>query len=190
MNEAIKKVLFGAQKQSLKQNEAIVNFIEDYFCANGVPSVNTEQRAIEAIVDNLNDIIKNVPEKWMIADKLFVEYVLGVNARQAIAAHVPGMIETHSVGENGKVVFSFSPQCAVDTDTWDEDKRKYAAATRCESDSWNDSSKRKALSGEEEAWKLIQEIIDACPPSQRAELPTDDALAAILLSKTYWSAML
>ena len=50
MNNCIKKVLFGNQKQSLRQNVAIVNFVEEYLTSSDQPySLNTEEQVCQAI---------------------------------------------------------------------------------------------------------------------------------------------
>lgn len=182
MNENLMRVLFGAQKQSLKQNIAICNFVEEYLALNGDETVNQiSSRIARELADLQKDAAENT--EWYLSDKLFMQYMLGVNGCEAICKRVPGTITMTPIGENGKMSFEFD--CgSVDPATENPLERKLLVEKA------NNSSedKIKARSLEDDAYALIKEMLDACPPNERVHLPEDDALAAILFSKAYWSA--
>ena len=187
MNECIKKVLFGNQKQSLRQNIAIVNFVEEYLSSAAQSySLTTEERVCQAIEREVNFLCNNKPDQWFISDKLFLQYILGVEGWEAISHDVPGQVSRHDVGENGKVVFTYCPMGEQNIAEWSEDKRKAAFTARKENDSWNSEEKHKAASKEDEAWALVEKIVASVPPARREQVPEDDALAAVVLSQEYW----
>lgn len=190
MNEAIKKVLFGNQKQSLKQNIAITNFVEDYLVTSYPESALGDSEAVSTVISTaLKELVDNPPEQWMLTDKLFVEYTLGVEAFEAISKGVAGDIRGTFPGDSGKVVFSFVPTGMTGESTEDP-LMEVASRAKAVADSYVSDAHEKAATAEDKAWDLVREIIAACPPSQRAELPEDDVLAAVLLSESYWRAMM
>jgi len=187
MNNCIKKVLFGNQKQSLRQNVAIVNFVEEYLTSSDQPySLNTEEQVCQAIEREVNFLCNNKPEAWYISDKLFLQYILGMEGWNAISQNVPGQVLRHEVGENGKVVFTYCPMGEHSINEWSDERRKAALIARKENDSWNSVNKNKAASKEDEAWALVEKIIKSVPPARREQVPEDDALAAVVLSQEYW----
>lgn len=182
MNENLMRVLFGAQKQSLKQNVAICNFVEEFL---DISEGMSESEIVNRITAELNDLKKEAAniEEWYLSDKLFLQYMLGVNGCNAVMKGVSGTISATPIGENGKMFFEFD--CGeVDPET--DDKLVRSLLVERSKNSCEDMKKVRSL--EDEAYALIKEMLDACPPNERCHLPEDDALAAILFSKAYWAA--
>ena len=100
MNENLMRVLFGAQKQSLKQNVAICNFVEEFHDKSEGMS---ESEIVNRITAELNDLKKEAAniEEWYLSDKLFLQYMLGVNGCNAEMNGVSGTISATPFGENG-----------------------------------------------------------------------------------------
>lgn len=189
MNNCIKKILFGNQKQSLRQNIAIVNFIEDYLTsADSQYDLNTEEQVCQAIESEI-EFLRNIgsADEWTVSEKLFSQYILGMEGWDAILHDVPGDVERHAVGENGKVVFTYRPlDVAGDVSAQTEEAHSAALAAKKVNESWTCEEKREAASKEDEAWVLIEKIVNSVPPARREQVPEDDALAAIMLSQEYW----
>lgn len=188
MNECIKRVLFGNQKQSLKQNEAIVNFVEDYLKAEHGESVvlTTEDKVSARITESLQCFADgSLVETTVLTSKLFIQYTLGVEAWAAISAQVPGKIVKDENVVTGKVNFCYVPDVNLDL-VLAPTALELAEKAREVGDYSNSAESHKARTGESVAWELIEKIIAMCPPSERSELPADDSLAAILLSQSYW----
>lgn len=185
MNEHVMRVLFGAQKQSLRQNVAIANFVEEYLGCDDM-DLHSESAVVNSIITEIA-LLSQQESIDYVSDKLFLQYILGMEGYQAMVQNIPGVVESHAVGENGKVVFSFKPQ-EESASTWSEDKINIARKAQEECDRYKHADTMDSLSAEDEAWALIKQILECCPPERRAHLPADDALAAILLSKSYWAA--
>lgn len=188
MNQCIMKVLFGNQKQALRQNEALANFVEDYLKGSKwcVEPMSTEEVVTRCIKDTLHTLVTRDDEDvFSLADHLFVQYTLGMEAWDAVMAGIPGVIESTYAGDSGKVVFSYIPNA----EGAGEANLEIINKAREVSEKNNSSEHVKTLSKGDAAWELIEKIIAMCPPSQRSELPDEDYLAAILLSESYWKAM-
>ena len=189
MNNCIKKILFGNQKQSLRQNIAIVNFIEDYLTsADSQYDLNTEEQVCQAIESEI-EFLRNIgsADEWTVSEKLFSQYILGMEGWDAILHDVPGDVERHAVGENGKVVFTYRPlDVTGDVSAQTEETRSVALAAKKVNDSWSCEEKQEAASKEDEAWDLVEKIVNSVPPARREHVPEDDALAAVVLSQEYW----
>lgn len=182
MNENLMRVLFGAQKQSLKQNVAICNFVEEYL---DISEGMGESDIVKRITAELNDLKQEASsiEEWYLSDKLFLQYMLGVNGCNAVMKGITGTIIASPIGENGKMSFEFD--CG-DVNPATEDNLVRSLLVERSKNSCDDTKKARSL--EDEAYALIKEMMDACPPNERCHLPEDDALAAILFSKAYWAA--
>lgn len=173
MNKEIQTVLFGAQKQSLRQNVAIVNFVE-HVIANEQGS-NVEEK----ILNKLQSIYEaGATSNYDEAD-LFLQYIVGVDAYEEIKAQTKGVFVSHSVGDNGKVVFDFVP--SEEVEVTDRVKNLVDAQKV-----WDDGAGKKAATAEDSAYELVRKIVGMCPPGVREELPQDDVLAAVVLSQQYW----
>lgn len=187
MNENVKKVLFGNQRQALKQNEAIVNFIESYMMPT---DLSTDVAVKEAILKNIEKLVDKIDKGGKLEnleDKLFLEYILGVNGREILESHVPCEICTNYVGDHGKIAFYLNPLANVgDVKT---NPMALLKATRNAETHYGSVNMKHKTAGEAEdaAWDLVQRIVRDIPPAKRSELPEDDALAAILCSKEYWA---
>ena len=75
MNENLMRVLFGAQKQSLKQNVAICNFVEEFL---DISEGMSESEIVNRITAELNDLKKEAAniEEWYLSDKLFLQHTI------------------------------------------------------------------------------------------------------------------
>lgn len=186
MNKYIKQLMFGNQKQALRQNEAVANFIEGYLEA-GCPTcdLNNKDAIVAEMSVLLNELTTTPPTVWQLTDKLFVQYTLGVEVFDALVAGVRGRALAVVTGETGKVVFKFYPEDVTDAEA-DVERMKVVERVNAMTDSYDSEEGRKSRSAEDEAWALIEKIIALSAPSYRAELPEDDRLAAILLSESYW----
>lgn len=178
MNKEIQTVLFGAQKQSLRQNVAIVNFV-DHVIANE-PGNTTEEK----ILSKLKSLYEFYNTDSCIAtdydeSDLFLQYVVGVDAYEVIKSKTKGVFVSHGVGDNGKVVFDFVP-------SEDAELNDTIAGLFESSKVWESGDGKKAASNEDKAYELVKKILSMCPPAMRAELPQDDVLAAVVLSEQYW----
>lgn len=180
MNENIKKVLFGNQKQSLKQNEAIVNFVEEFLLGSDFSTLESTRESIMSGLEQLANRAAKEGKLSRLEDKLFVEYILGVDGRAAMEGKDPCKLMWKSVGDNGKIAFYVEP-------TGSENLSDYSVRLAGEAKSITSEQGVKAANKEDLAWELIKKIMDMTPPAKRAELPKDDALAAILVSKEYWA---
>lgn len=174
MNEHIMKILFGNQKQAMKQNEAIVNFVDQFMQQSDAScyNVDTYDATATTIETNINFLLLR-PEQWNLSEVLFMQYLLGVEACMRIKAGAPAKILVQRGTSSPKIVFTAKLLSEVE----DVDVLKYEDERKNIDD---------ALTAEDEAYRLIQEMVSLCPPAQRATLPEDDALAAILLSEGYW----
>lgn len=189
MNNCIKTVLFGNQKQSLRQNIAVVNFIEDFLVTEDKQCVlNTEEQVCQAIERKIDFLCSLTSlTGWLDSEKLFLQYILGMEGWDAISHDIPGKVERHAVGKTGKVVFTYCPSDVHDY--WPvptEEVRSAALAAKKVNDSWACEEKREAASKEDEAWALVEKIVNSVPPARREQVPEDDALAAVMLSQEYW----
>lgn len=183
MNECVKTVLFGGQKQSLRQNEAIVNFVTRYLMETGNSDVSSEGGVVKGIQTALEDLVCNCMNGGkldQIDEVLFLQYIVGMDAYEAIVSGVKGNIIYNTAGDKGKVVFDY-----IITDEFTASEQMMERNIACRENRENGNLK-KSLDAEDEAWALINKIVNLCSPAERAELPADDALAAILLSKDYW----
>lgn len=180
MNENIKKVLFGNQKQSLKQNEAIVNFVEEFLDGSDFSTLESTRESILSGLEHLATVAAEGTKLRRLEDKLFVEYILGVDGRAAMEGKDPCKLMWKPVGENGKIVFYVEP-------TGSENLSDYSVRLSEEAKQLTSEQGEKAANKEDLAWELIQKILSVTPQAKRAELPKEDALAAILVSKEYWA---
>lgn len=180
MNEYVMRVLFGAQKQALRQNEAVAVFVEDYIKA-GTPHVVLDscKQVREAISSELEFLCEGSQPELSLSDKLFIQYILGMEAYDLMRSGGRLAISSTEIGEHGKVKFSLHKLPEFEEGAgiiYDE----HVKAT--------DRAKAQG-SKEDEAWKLVEEMLSACPPAHREDLPDDDVLAAISMSKEYWKGM-
>ena len=76
MNENLMRVLFGAQKQSLKQNVAICNFVEEFL---DISEGMSESEIVNRITAELNDLKKEAAniEVWYLSDKRYPSAITG-----------------------------------------------------------------------------------------------------------------
>lgn len=177
MNESVKRLLFGNQKQSLRQNEAISHFVEEYIGAGSVTDL-VELR--QMVMNNVAKAVEkfDAGEGVGLADKLFIEYIVGSDGLAAVQEHVPCSIKWKPVGDNGKVMFYLEPAGNVEGTA--------ALNLSAQASKYESKESKKAASREDEAWELVRKMLSSIAPSMREELPTDDALAAIMVSKEYW----
>ena len=178
MNEYVKKVLFGAQRQASKQNEAIVDLVEHYV---GKENCTSEEKVVSGIMDKIAIVDKlshDVGNKLTTADRVFITSILGKTGIAAIESGEDFDLRTEYVGTNGKVNFYLVPQGG---------ESEVAMALKAEEDRRNSDAHREAVSKEDYADELIRKILSVTPPAKRAELPEDDARAALCVSKEYWS---
>jgi hypothetical protein len=184
MNEAIKKVLFGNQKQSLRQNEAIVNFVDEYLKSFGYNSIDDTTTARHAIANTLSNLEGGFRhgEVARLEDKLFLEYILGVDGYEAVLSGVECRLGWKPAGDSGKIIFYVAP----DDMNGEHDSSPLMSRLTLAEEKICSREGDKARSAEDEAWELVNKMNSMMPPSVRAELPQDDALAAILFSQQYW----
>lgn len=187
MNEHIMRVLFGAQKQAKRQNEAMVNFIEGYIEAgNSGLKLESDEDVKRVLRDELQ-YLSECPSEWGLSDKLFVQYLLGVEAAELMLGGVSGVIVGKEAGERGKYVFYYLGSNLPFHKPEPEEQRERSNRVFSEYERANDSSAMLRGLYEDDAWRLIEEILAEYPADMRAALPEDDALAAVWLSQDYWN---
>ena len=158
--ESIKKTMFGAQAQAGRQLDAVVKFVAEYM----------NDRKYGDITEALIHEAHKCAEKQSASseEEMFLRLFLGVDGAQAAILDPNVRIEKHFVGNNGKIVYDvisdFKAQAAEVPD-YDVVGEK-----------------------EDSAYDLVKEILALCPPSERKNLPEDDTLAALLLSKSYYKS--
>lgn len=178
MNECVKKVLFGAQRQASKQNDAIVSLVARCISPD---ELHTEEEVVSSIVDKItavSELYNELKEGMSFADEMFVRCILGEDGVEAIVSGEDFELRQTPVGTNGKIDFYLVPHNATSS---------VAMKLKAEEDWRNSKSYREAASKEDYADELIRKILAVTPPAKRAELPEDDARAALCVSKEYWS---
>ena len=178
MNEYVKKVLFGAQRQASKQNEAVVDLVEYYI---GKENCTSEEKVVSCIMDKIASVDKlsnDIDNKLTTADRVFITSILGKTGIAAIESGEDFDLRTEYVGTNGKINFYLVPQGGTS---------EVAMELKAEEERRNSDAHRESVSKEDYADELIKKILSVTPPAKRAELPEDDARAALCVSKEYWS---
>lgn len=192
MNEHIMKILFGNQKQAMRQNEAIANFVANYMCSTSEEwsRLSTYEGALSSLESELNYLVRHGhPEEWKMADDLFVQYLLGMEAHAALKAGIECLFKSKTVKDSPKVVFMAVPSL-YDNDVAEDYVELVKGLRDNENKYSSESDSMKALTAEEEAYALAHEMVEACPPSRRTTLPENEVLAAILFAKEYYAAEL
>lgn len=160
MENEYQRLLFGAQKQGARQNEAVAAFVEAYMEKKG-KGPEQLRNVLEATANNVA-----VENSATLEEQFFISYLLGTKAFAHIVSGNIVQITQTSVGDNGKVVFQYLD----DGDTPDID--------------W-ELAVKKEESDEERAWRIVHQTLNSLPPAVRETLPADEPLAAVLALKEY-----
>ena len=160
MENEYQKILFGAQKQGARQNEAVAAFV----------SANMEKKGKgpEQLRSVLEETANEVADKnsATLEEQFFISYLLGTKAFAHIASGNIVRITQTSVGDNGKIVFQYLEDGDIPDADWE-------------------LAVKKEESDEERAWKIVHQTLNSLPPSVRETLPADEPLAAVLALKEY-----
>lgn len=159
MNQQLYTIMYGKQNQSVKMNGTTVDFIEEYLTQSGYA---------EMTADNIKECLTQVVNAAYTDDKLgmldyfFIELFLGNLETDAGMLPLWKYDIRYQVRESGKAVFYIS------------------GVTDSVVEKLPTTEQDKSLN------ELTQKIISTCPPSRRDELPEDDMLAAVYMSRDYW----
>lgn len=164
-------VLFGKQVQSKAFNDAVVSFVKEFTRDQVGVTLGDWDEGTEAAYDigtALNTMAVELANGNVDpAFQFYMEMFIGAEACEDIASSPEVGWESDScVQENGKHIFYM-----------------YEATSDGEVGTISPVD-------DSEAEEIVQKIITTCPPSERDKLPTDDKLAALLLSRSYWTGLL
>lgn len=188
MNEVTKQIMFGAQKQANRVNDALVIFVEDYLTNTGncqLPGMSdgdtvSPQSWIDCKILEIESALWDVNQKMVkqepvtVADVTFAKLFLGLQEMSKLG---PGCHFNHEcVSDTGKYVFFAVP--GVEGQMPDPEAKPDGNTAEVI------AQQRRTASKEQEAMSLIEEILKNCP--NRGDYPEDDALAAIMYGKEYW----
>lgn len=165
----LRTIIFGNQKQSSRQMEVVVEFVKNYLTSHGYgQNLEDSDASDKAIANALFDLI---PEIWKMDTKkgtldwFFLRLFLGNDACTDMWKN-PADYDINSVTQaNGKIHY-YAYVVYDEEDELDMDVPQIVDTTDAE--------------------KIVETVINSCPPSERSKLPADDKLAAVLLSQAYW----
>lgn len=178
MNESIKRVFYGKQKQADNQAVAVVTFMEDYLTIllgikkDELGSVDAVEKAIKKAFDKTMDAPSS---SWLKSDKLFLKLLVGTAGYEKLRVNTRCALSMQPIGENGKRQFIIIPSVKEIIETGAKDfnvnKERLIKA-------------EKAETAEGVAEDLVKQIVCAIP--NRSVYPEDDVSAALLYSQEYW----
>lgn len=168
MNEYIGSVLFGAQKQSSNQINAVVTFVSDMLEDMELP-VSTKQDVVNSIVYTLEQFHSKSNLKF--SEALFVQIILGLDVYDNFTSASSVHISTSPVGEHGKTLFNLVVEDASDV------RGAQYTDELVEHENTREASTDKSM-------ELVRAIVSSI--KNRGDYPSNDIEAALMYSKQYW----
>lgn len=173
VNENIKKIMFGAQKQANRVNDAAVRFVERCMLEHGA-LIPGEDVDYDTMVVKLSSVIQASARSLFGEDdaglsnetlvNLLVDHKTLCNASSSCT------VSSHIISDTGKVLFIL------------RGAGEQYNATQYESSIVERES--KTANQDNDAMALVERILAHCP--NRSDYPDDDVLAAIMYGKIYW----
>lgn len=173
VNDNIKSIMFGAQKQANRINDAAVRFVERCMLERGAFTPG-EHVNYNDMVSRLSKVIRDSAcamfseEGASLSDKTLVNLLVDHKTLHNASSNC--IVGISIISGAGKVHFTLRREGE------EYDVPQYESSVV--------EKERRAAAREDDAMDLVKKILAHCP--NRSDYPEDDVLAAITYGKIYW----